>query len=178
MSKVKQAELALAIKHERKLRESENSAFEHERELRATHDDHERELRLQAEAAVEKARQLQFEIYEHRLDQMNEFREQLTAQATTFLTIDRFERDHKALSGQFDERWDRVQQAVRTEENVTLRQTTSAETGKEILAYTRQSAEASNTNRRWLIGISIGLVFSLIGLMITIFSLLEHQGTI
>jgi flagellar biosynthesis GTPase FlhF len=175
MSKIRQAELALAIQHERELREAEKTAFNHERELRAVYDQHERELRLQAEAAVEKARQLQFEIYEHRLDQMNEFREQLTTQATTFLTIDRFEREHQALGDRLDERWERIQQALRLEENVTMRQTVSAE---DILEYTRQSVESSNTNRRWLIGLAVGLVFSLLGLFITLFSLLTHEGAI
>ena len=79
------------------MRELAAKAVQHERELRAVYDAHERELRLAAEVAVEKARNIQFDEYERRLEDMNRFREQLEHQATTFVTIDRFERDHKAL---------------------------------------------------------------------------------
>ena len=71
--------------------------YAHERELRSVYDAHERELRQQAEAAVEKARDIQFKEYERRLEDMNQFRVQLERQAQTFLTVDRFEREHEAL---------------------------------------------------------------------------------
>jgi len=103
---------------------------------------------------------------------------ELQDQARMHMTVERFEREHKLLADRLDERWNEAQAGIRGEENVTLRQTAAAETGKEILFISRQAAEASNTNRRWLIGISIGLVFSLIGLAITLFSLLEHQNAI
>ena len=79
--KVTLAVLAREIVHERELREAEKAAVEHERELRAVFVSNERNSRLANETAVEKARQLQYEILEQRLEGMNEFREQLTQQA-------------------------------------------------------------------------------------------------
>jgi cytochrome c-type biogenesis protein CcmH/NrfG len=98
--------------------------------------------------------------------------------ARTHMTVERFEREHKLLADRLDDRWNEAQAGIRGEENVTLRQTTSAEATKEILSISRQAADASATNRRWLIGISVGLVFSIVGLLITLFSLLEHENTI
>jgi hypothetical protein len=128
--------LAERIDHERELRVAEKSAFDHERELRAIFDQHERELRLVNEAAVEKARMLQFEIYEQRLEGMNEFRAQLTAQAATFVDIGRFEREHKSLGDRLDVRIDslsaRMDQKIEdlgkrlaVESGVTIRQDTT-----------------------------------------------------
>lgn len=125
--------LAERIAHERELREAQLAAFDHERELRAVYDQHERELRLQAEAAVEKARQLQFEIYEQRLEAMNKYREQLTAQARTFLTVDRFEREHEILVAK-----------IGVEERLSIR----ADASREVL-------DTLAVNRRWLYGIVV-----------------------
>ena len=128
--------LAERIAHEREMREAERIAFDHERELRVVFDQHERELRLANEAAVEKARALQFEIYEHRLESMNEFRAQLTSQAATFVDMGRFERERKSLGDRLDARIDflsaRMDQKVEdlaqrlgVEHGVTIRQDTT-----------------------------------------------------
>lgn len=96
--------------------------------------------------------------------------------ARTHMTVERFEREHKLLADRLDLRWSEAQAGIRAEENVTMRQTTTAETSKEILGLSRQAADASNTNRRWLIGISIGVIFSSVGLVITLVTLLGHLG--
>jgi hypothetical protein len=139
--------LAERIAHERELRQAQLAAFDHERELRAVFDAHERELRQQNEAAVEKARQLQFEVYESRLEHMNEFRSQLSAQAATFLTVDRFEREHRVLIDRYEREAAVLSEKVSEQESVTVRQ----DAQQDLLA-------ASQTNHRWLIGISIGII--------------------
>jgi len=129
-------------RHEREIRVAEKTAFEHERELRAVYDSHERELRIQAETAVEKARQLQFDAMELRLEGMNEFREQLRRQAGTFMTIERFEREHSNLVGRLEQAVATLTDKLGTEEKVTARQVAQ----EEMLAKVSQ-------NNRWLIGI-------------------------
>ena len=128
--------LAERIAHERELRVAEKAAF-----------DHERELRLQAEAAVEKARDIQFDEYERRLESMNQFRKQLSAQAATFLTVERYERDHKVLADRMDLQNDAILARISTEERVTARQDSAA-----------AAVEGIKSNNRWLIGIAVGLI--------------------
>jgi hypothetical protein len=159
--------LAERITHERELRIAAEKAFDHERELRTVYDRHERELRVQTEQAVEKARELQFNVYEARLENLNHAAERMERLSQTFLTIDRYEREHVGLTTRLDAYQAETQARLGKEEQVTVRQ----DTAKELL-------EVGNTNRRWLVGISIGLIFSLIGVLITLFSLLEHQGSI
>ena len=139
--------LAERIAHERELRAAERAAFEHERELRTVYDQHERELRLQTEAAVEKARDTQISELERRLESMNEFRAQLERQSGTFVTLDRFEREHGALVDRHTREMLALSERVGTEERVTTRQD-SAEA----------SLEGIRSNNRWLIGIAIGLL--------------------
>jgi len=127
----------LRIKHERELRESEKCAFDHERELRTIFDNNERELRLQNEAAVEKARALQFQIYEQRLESMNEFREQLSKQAVTFLTVDRFEREHKDLTTRLETSITTLGEKLGVESGVTLQQRASHDAVSNLLNDTR-----------------------------------------
>ena len=134
---------------------------------------HEREHIATAQAITTAAETLRLQLSMHESDI-----EELQGLARTHMTVERFEREHKLLADRLDLRWSEAQAGIRAEENVTVRQTTASETSKEILGLSRQAADASNTNRRWLIGISIGLVFSIIGLLITLFSLLEHQGAI
>jgi hypothetical protein len=143
--------LAERISHERELRVAEKTAFDHERELRTLWDTHERELRLQAETAVEKARDTQFREYERRLESMNQFREQLTDQARSFLTIERYERDHKALSDRVEAQYEVMQARLSTEERVTARQDSAA-----------LAVEGIRSNNRWLIGIALGLVTTIV----------------
>ena len=160
--------LSQRIDHERELREAEKVAFDHERELRRVHDDQERELRLQAEAAVEKARQLQFDTLELRLEGMNEFRAQLAKQASTFMPIAAFEREHTGLR----ERYEREHQAlierhvrdiadlsdkIVAQEKVTIRQDVT----QEVL---RNISDSASTNRRWMIGILVTSGLSLLAL--------------
>ena len=181
--------LAERIDHERELRTAEKAAFEHERELRTLYDQHERELRTANEAAVEKARSAHDEVIEVRLQNLNHFAERMEQLQTTYLPTARFERDHASLI----ERYEREYQAlsdrhnrdievltrrVSDQEQVTVRQDSASEATKELLDLTRTSTEALNTNRRWLIGLAIATVISLAGLALTLFSLLEHQGTI
>jgi hypothetical protein len=139
--------LAERISHERELRAAEKAAFDHERELRTVYDQHEREMRLQTEAAVEKARDTQIAELERRLESMNEFRVQLERQATTFLTLDRFEREHALLVERHTRDIGALAERVGTEERVTTRQDSAA-----------ASLEGIRSNNRWLIGIAIGLV--------------------
>jgi hypothetical protein len=134
---------------------------------------HEREHVATAQAITTAAETLRLQLAAQKGDI-----EALQALARTHMTIDRFEREHQQLGDRLDLRWSEAQAGIRAEENVTMRQATVADTSREILDATRQSADASGTNRRWLIGISIGLIFSLIGLAITLFSLLEHQDAI
>ena len=136
--------LAERIKHERELRKAERQAFKHERELRELYDQHERELRQQTEQAVEKARALQFDVYEGRLDNLNHAAERMERQAQTFLTIDRYEREHSALIERHVRDISALAEKVETEGRVTARQDAT----KELL-------DTLATNRRWLYGIAV-----------------------
>lgn len=136
--------LQAAVRHERELREAEKASFDHERELRAVFDQHERELRLQAEFAVEKARDIQFHEYERRLEGMNEFREQLQRQASTFMTVERFEREHSwLLTKQLDD-IAMLTEKISGEQHVTTRQDAQ-----------RELLDTLAVNRRWLIGLGV-----------------------
>jgi len=149
------AVLAERIAHERELREAHVAAFDHERELRTLFDAHERELRLQNEAAVEKARALQFEVYEARLETLNHAAERLDAMAKTFLTIDRFEREHTGLIDRYDREREVLGTKVAAQENVTARQDAQSD----LLLQ-------SQTNQRWLIGIAVTSGLALIALIL------------
>ena len=146
--------LAERISHERELREAERSAYDHEREVRRIADAHERELRLQTEAAVEKARELQYKIYEVRLEQMNEFRGQLTTQAATFMTVDRFEREHSALIERVEASMGRIGEKVLILEKSTVR-----------VAATDDVKANMSANNRWLIALVLGNGLTLIALL-------------
>jgi hypothetical protein len=147
--------LAERIAHERELRAAEKAAFDHERELRAIFDAHERELRLQAEAAVEKARDIQFREYERRLESMNEFREQLQRQAGTFMTIERFEREHASLLDRVERGIATLGDKIDTQEKVTVRQDATV-----------QLAEKIGSNQRWAIATFLGTGLTLIALLL------------
>jgi hypothetical protein len=138
--------LALRIRHERELREAEKAAFDHERELRAIHDNHERELRTQTEAAVEKARALQFNIYEQRLEGMNQYREQMREQAQSFMPSERFEREHNMLIERMERGFSGVADKLAIEERISTR--TAAQ--DELLAKI-------GSNNRWMVGILMTL---------------------
>ena len=156
------------IKHEKEMREASEVAFAHERELRAIFDQHERELRLQNEAAVEKARALQFGIYEQRLEGMNEFRQQLTVQAATFVASDRFEREHKSLGDRLDAKVNSLSERVDAKVE-SLGNQLGVEHGVTIRQDTTQSVldKISSNNR-----ILWGVVLSTVG---TFLALLAHM---
>ena len=147
--------LAERIAHERELRSSEKAAFDHERELRAVYDAHERELRLQQEAAVDKARQYQLTTLEVRLEGMNEFRAQLETQTRTFMTTDRFEREHAALVERHVRDLAAVNEKLQLEEKVTVRQDTTQAVLDKLAA-----------NNRWMIGILVASTLSLLALIL------------
>ena len=170
--------LAERIAHERELREVERAAVEHERELRALWDTHEREMRLSHEEAVEKARQLQFDTLELRLESMNEFRAQLTVQAATLMPIDRFEREHSTLReryerehtdliGRMEAAFRVVNEKVDAQEKVTIRQDTS----ESLLA-------ASGQSHRWQVGIAVTLIGMSIATLLTLITLITHLAGI
>jgi len=151
------AALTERVDRERDTRIAAFAAIDHERELREIYDAHEREMRLQAEAAVEKARSLQFDVYEERLEHMNEFRAQLTEQAKTFMSVDRFEREHSGLRERYErehaalvERHTRdislLSEKVEEQERVTVRQDSNAE-----------RLEKVGTTQRWMVGILVTL---------------------
>jgi len=52
---------------------------------------------------MEKAKDIAFQSLEERLDRMNEFREQLNRQATTFVTRETYEAKHDGHQKQIDE---------------------------------------------------------------------------
>ncbi len=139
--------LSLRISHERELRAAERAAFDHERELRAVWDHHERELRTANEASVEKARQLQYEILEARLESMNQFRDQLTDQAKTFMPVDRWQREHTNLTTNLDTAEKALQDRVTKLETQGTRQTSR----EDLL-------DALQTSRRWLYGILVTVI--------------------
>ena len=67
------------------------------------------------------------------------------------LPIDRFERDHAALTERYDREHAELAKAVATQEAVTIRQDTSAE----VLAT------VANTNR-WMVGLAVAVGLSLL----------------
>jgi len=159
--------LAERIAHERELREAETAAFDHERELRAVFDAHERELRLANEAAVEKARALQFEVYEGRLGVLNHAAERMDALSKSFLPIDRFEREHRSLIDRYERDMMALAGKVAEQESVTVRQ--DAQTDLLVM---------SQTNHRWLIGISIGVIGVALSSGLALAALLLHLAKI
>jgi hypothetical protein len=150
-----------AIQHERELREAEKAAFDHERELRTVFDTHERELRQQTEQAVEKARALQFNVYEARLDNLNHAAERMERQAATFLTIDRYEREHSALIDRHVRDVGLLAGKIEAQERVTVRQDA-----------TQQVLDTLSANRRWLYGIMVTVAIFGLGTLLHAFGVL------
>lgn len=147
--------LADRIAHERELRQAQLAAFDHERELRVVYDAHERELRQHNEEAVEKARALQFDVYEARLDNLNHAAERMERQSTTFLTIDRYEREHGALIDRHARDIALLAEKIAAQESVTVRQDTTSAVLSSVA-----------TNNRWLIGIAVTSALSLLALVL------------
>jgi hypothetical protein len=144
---------------------------------------HDREHVL-AEEAIDKAEA----ILERRLESMNEFREQLKDQASSFvtresaetqhksiqeeinrlrdlslsyMTIERFDREHKTLGDKLSNDIEELNSKLLTEEKVTLKQ----ETEREMVDRISDNNQRINENRKWLIGIAITTVISLITLV-------------
>lgn len=116
---------------------------------------HEREHLLYEDAIEKAATSLgtQLKVLEADLDRVRE-------ETRGYLTVERFEREHQTLSDKFEVAVATIGEKVSAEERVTLRQG-----AKDELVASLAS------NRRWLIGISITLVFSIIG---TVVLFLEH----
>ena len=132
------------IAHERELREAQLAAFDHERELRAVYDQHERELRRANEEAVEKARAEHDKVIDLHLDQLNHAAERIDRMTATFMTTDRFDREHAALIERIDGAFARINAQLATEERVTARQDAQLDIRSQV-----------GTSQRWLIGIAV-----------------------
>ena len=196
--------LSERISHERELREAEKSSFDHERELRAMWDAHERELRLQAESAVEKARDMQFDEYARRLGELNNAHErerQRNAESVTRSEFLLFKDDlqqrtelaakevstkHEQvidslsrLSKQFDDRLKDEMRRLDERGSSSYREAEALHAGRdaatnEILAVTRQTQSDAATNRRWLIGLYVTVAFGIIASLLTFVTLVLH----
>jgi hypothetical protein len=152
------AVLVERIAHERELWEAQLAAFDHERELRTLFDAHEREMRQQNEDSVEKARLAQFAVYETRLQNLNHAAERLEAMAKTFLTIDRFEREHSNLIDRYEREREVLGTKLAEQESVTVRQDAQSD-------LLRQSQQ----NQRWLIGLAASSGLAVIALLLHLF---------
>ena len=155
--------LAERIKHERQLREAQYAAFYHERELRSLYDAHEREMRKTNEEAVEKARAEHDKVIALHLDQLNHAAERLDNMTASFMPIDRFEREHSNLVARYEREHASLVEKVAQQENVTVRQDTTA-----ALLSTGQA------NHRWLIGISVGLIAVFVSSVLSALALVAH----
>jgi len=133
----------------------------------------------QAHELIALALKTQAEANDERLDRMNEFREQLSQQASTFLTVDRFEREHKvlldrtevaakALNEKIETAITNLGEKVGVEHGVTIRQDTTQTVLDKI-------TDINQTNRRWQIGLVIGVILSLFGSIAAIVVVLQQH---
>jgi cell division protein ZapA (FtsZ GTPase activity inhibitor) len=90
-----------------------------------------------------------------RLDEMNQFREQLRDQASTFMTTTRFEREHAALVNRIDEAIERLTARLDAESTVTTRQDAQAALLEKLAG-----------NNRWLIATALSSGLALIALIL------------
>ena len=131
------------------------------RKLLAERITHERELREAQQAAVEEARKYQLATLEVRLDAMNQFRQQLTEQAKTFMPIARFERDHQILVERYEREHQDLVERVDQQERVTIRQDTTSGVLDKLA-----------TNNRWMIGILVTLMLFAATTILHVFNIL------
>ena len=152
---------------------------------------HERELRELTEVRVEKARQIQFDEYERRLNLLNHAHDQaIEAQARTVprevfdnyvnesrardsalakSMTDKFEASYNALTIRFESEIKRLDFSGGSE----FRETEAERRGREeatrdLLTSSRVATESLSANRRWLIGLSISTGLGLTATAITI----------
>lgn len=108
-------------------------------------------------------------------DELNGVRLQLRDQAATFATKDML----LSLEHQFSQQIDREVEKINSQGTEGFRQTEAERHGfqlgqDQILEATNRAAENSATNRRWLIGIVITVVFGVMANLLTIFTLMLH----
>lgn len=130
------------VKHERELREAAVQGIVHERELRAIAVANERELRLVAESAVEKARSIQFDEYERRLDQLNHAHEEAKETARKTVPRETFENYIKESAARLElalanaeERRQELLRQIGIEREARLRMEGSLDTWRKIAAF-------------------------------------------
>jgi hypothetical protein len=197
VSRAKHLVLAERIAHERELREAEKVAFDHERELRSVFDQHERELRTQEESAVEKARDIQFNEYERRLSDLNhahELERQRNAESVSRNEYDIFVKEariredslNKALTDKFQashntlsDRLDRELKDINVSGTEGFRETDAERKGHEsatekLTTAANIASENSRASRRWIIGLAVGMVFSIIASVLGLITLIIH----
>ena len=103
-------------------------------------------------------------------EELNNVRLQLRDQAATFATKDAL----AAIEQHFDTKLIAAIDRLNTTGTEGFRERTAAEEArdqatKELLAVTRQSQESYATNRRWIIGLAVSVLLSLIASGITLF---------
>lgn len=106
-----------------------------------------------------------------RLDGVDTRISKLIEDQHSFLTIERFEREHGLLETRLDERWSTAQQQIANEENVTVKQTIRQQTLDEI-------ASSTGVNRRWLIALVATGGLMLAGLILNIIIILFNQKAV
>jgi len=92
---------------------------------------------------------------------------ELRHQSTTHMTVERFEREHRMLADRVEFQLAEVNEKIRAEERVTISSLSRDDTTKALL-------ESAATNRRWMIGLAVGVVFSLLGVLLTLIGLSTH----
>lgn len=208
MSKISQAvayereNLAASILHERELREAEKVAFDHEREMRVAFDRHERELREKSEIAVEKARDIQFNEYARRLNDLNhahELERQRNAESVTRIEFSSFKDDlqertllaakeaaqkHEIALISIANLGDRFESRLKEEINrINLvgtegfRETEAQRHGREaatanMVSAANITAENSKTNSRWVITLGVMVLFGIVTNIFTLITML------
>ena len=112
------------------------------------HDLHHREHELAARADEKASSEL-----DRRLQGMNEFREALREAQTHYLTIERFEREHRMLVDRVDANTERLNRELSEEHTVTAKQ-----------EATQQLIEKLSSSNRWMVALLITSGLTLISL--------------
>jgi len=152
--------LADAVAYERRLTTAEAKRLE---DLSALFDQaHAREHVLHDHAQTLAAENLRIQ-----LDGLAADLAELRHQSTTHMTVERFEREHRMLADRVEFQLAEVNEKIRAEERVTISSLSRDDTTKALL-------ESAATNRRWMIGLAVGVVFSLLGVLLTLIGLSTH----
>jgi hypothetical protein len=146
------------IKHERELTDARNK-FVDEKFIAIE------EARKLAIASIEEARKLAKTEQDRRLDGMNEFREQLNVQATTFMAREVYEREHKGLT-------DTITAKFSTQDD-------KFETALKPLQTFVNQTQGSQATKNWLVPsgpVLITLIIAIIGMVLAISNFI-HLGS-